>query len=237
MIKRIVAGLLMAGLVSGVAQTSESGFVPLFNGKDLSGWDGNPSLWKVEQGAIVGRTTAEAPIKANTFLICTNVNAANFELRCSFKLEANNDKTFANSGIQYRSAVLDPAGWRVGGYQADMEAGPNYTGILYEEGMTRGIMAMRGEKVTWTDACKKEVTGETTKPVEIEAGIRKNAWNEYRIVARGNHLQHFVNGKLTVDVTDNCVEKRATNGVFALQLHAGEPMTASFKNIQLKKLP
>lgn len=232
-----VIGLIIAGLVTAAAQTPEPGFVSLFNGKDLSGWDGNPSLWRVEQGAVVGRTTAEAPIKVNTFLICTNATPGNFELRCSFKLEANNDKNFANSGIQYRSKVLDAANWRVGGYQADMEAGLNYTGILYEEGMTRGIMAVRGEEVTWTAECKKQVTGKTTSPAETEAGIKKRDWNEYVIIARGNRLQHFVNGRKTVDVTDDCSEKRSMNGLFALQLHVGQPMTASFKDIRIKKLP
>ena len=128
---------------------AEKGFLRIFNGKDLTGWDGNPKLWSVKDGAITGQTTAENPAKDNTFLIWTNGTVADFELRCSFKLTPGDDKGFANSGIQYRSKVLDPANWVVGGYQADMEAGPTYTGILYEERMTRGIMAARGEKVIW----------------------------------------------------------------------------------------
>src|SRR6478609_859036 len=108
---------------------AEKGFKSIFNGKDLSGWDGDPQLWSAKNHEIIGQTTEEHKITHNTFLIWTNGQVGDFELRCSFKITANNDKNFANSGIQYRSKVLDPKGWVLGGYQADMEAGPNYTGI------------------------------------------------------------------------------------------------------------
>jgi uncharacterized protein (TIGR03067 family) len=207
----------------------------IFNGKDLTGWTGNPKLWSVKDGAIVGQTTRENPAKGNTFLIWTNGEVGDFELRCQFRIKANNDKGFANSGIQYRSQILDTNNWVVGGYQADMEAGPTYTGILYEERMTRGIMATRGEKVVWDKDCKKQVTGSLGKSEEIQAAIKKEDWNEYVIKVQGNHLQHFINGKQTVDVTDDCESKRATNGVLALQLHAGEPMTVEFKDLRLSQ--
>ena len=140
-------------------RSSESGFQKIFNGIDLTGWTGDPRLWSVKEGAITGQTTKENPAKGNTFLIWTNGQVGNFELRCSFKLMANNEQGFSNSGIQYRSKVLDPEHWVVGGYQADMEAGPTYTGILYGERMTRGIMAARGEKVVWDKDCNKKVVG------------------------------------------------------------------------------
>jgi uncharacterized protein (TIGR03067 family) len=159
-----------------------------------------------------------------------------FELRCSFKITPNNDKGFANSGIQYRSKILDPANWVVGGYQADMEAGQTYTGILYEERMTRGIMAARGEKVVWGKDCEKQVTGSLGKSAELQAAIKQGDWNEYVIIANGNHLQHFINGKQTIDVTDDCEAKRAMKGILALQLHAGQPMTVQFKELRLKTL-
>src|SRR5690349_18862207 len=105
-----------------LAQDKEATFKKIFNGKDLTGWSGNPELWSVDGDTIVGKTTAEKPIKGNTFLIWTNGTTEDFELRVSFKIEANNDKGFANSGIQYRSKVFDEKNWVVGGYQADMEA-------------------------------------------------------------------------------------------------------------------
>ena len=214
----------------------EKGFLRIFNGKDLTGWEGNPRLWSVKDGAITGQTTAENPAQGNTFLIWTNGTVTDFELRCSFKLVPGDSKGFANSGIQYRSKVIDPAKWVVGGYQADMEAGPTYTGILYEERMTRGIMAARGEKVVWDKDGKKQVVGSVGDAAEIGAAIKKGDWNDYVIIAKGNHLQQFINGKQTVDVVDECEAKRALSGVLALQLHAGPPMTAQFKNIRLKKL-
>ena len=217
------------------APAADVGFTDLFNGKDLAGWEGNPKLWSVKDGAIVGRTTRENPTKGNTFLIWTNGTLANFELRFSYQITPNNDKGFANSGVQYRSQIMDPANWVVGGYQADMEAGDNYSGILYEERMTRGIMAARGEKVVWDKDCKKQVTGAVGKSEEIQAAIKKVGWNDYVIIAQGNHLQHFINGHLTVDVTDECEAKAAKAGVLALQLHAGEPMTVQFRDLRLKQ--
>lgn len=249
----LTAGLLMAGSMAAMAQAggippfsagpnpnnvlldnSERGFKSLFNGKDLTGWDGNPKLWSVKDGAITGETT-ETRITHNTFLIWTNGTVGDFELRCSFRLVPGDAKGFANSGVQYRSQVVDPAGWVVHGYQADMEAGPNYTGILYEEGI-RGILATRGEKVMWDKDCKKQVTGSVGDAKAIEASIKKGEWNDYVILAKGNHLQQFVNGQMTVDVTDECESKRAANGILALQLHAGPPMLVQFKDIRLKKL-
>src|SRR6266487_2545887 len=102
-----------------------------------------------------------------------------------------------------------------------MEAGTKFTGILYEERMTRGIMAARGEKVVWNKDCKKEVLGSLGSSEELQAVIKQKDWNNYVIIARGNHLQHFINGKQMVDVIDDCAEKRAASGVLALQLHAG----------------
>jgi hypothetical protein len=212
------------------------GFRAIFNGKDLTGWDGNRNLWSVKDGAITGQTTPENPARVNTFLVWTNGTVGDFELRCSFKLVPNNDQGFANSGIQYRSQVLDAANWVVGGYQADMEAGPNYTGILYEERF-RGILALRGEKVVWDKAGQKQVGGSVGNAADIEASVKKGQWNDYVIIATGSHLQQFVNGKQTVDVTDDCEAKRALRGIIALQLHVGPPFTVQFKNIQLKELP
>jgi hypothetical protein len=214
---------------------AEQGFLSIFNGKDLTGWEGNPKLWSVKGGAITGQTTAENPAKGNTFLIWTNGTPSDFELRCSFKLTPGDSKGFANSGIQYRSKVFDPADWVVGGYQADMEAGPSYTGILYEERM-RGIMALRGEKVVWDKEDKKQVVGSVGDAAAIGAAVKKGDWNEYVIIAKGNHLQQFINGKQTIDLTDDCEAKRAMSGVLALQLHAGPPMMAQFRNLRIKKL-
>ncbi|MBI2927547.1 MAG: DUF1080 domain-containing protein [Verrucomicrobia bacterium] len=226
--------LVCFGLILGAAASAqEAGFKPLFNGRDLTGWEGNAKLWSVKDGAITGQTSATDPIKVNTFLVYTAEPVDDFELRLSYRIVGG------NSGIQYRSKVTDQAQWRVGGYQADFEAGKTYSGILYDEGAVaggRGIMAERGQKVTWDKDCKKQVTGSLGKSEDIQAKIKNEDWNDYVITAQGNHLVHQINGVTTVDVTDECESKRLTSGVLALQIHVGPPMTVQFKNIRLKKL-
>jgi 3-keto-disaccharide hydrolase len=218
------------------AAEPQAGFKSIFDGKDLTGWDGNPALWSVKDGAITGATTAEAPIKVNTFLIWTNGSPGDFELRLKYRIVGNNPGNQANSGIQYRSKVIDQSQWIAGGYQADIEAGNNYTGILYEERMSRGIMALRGEKVLWTADGKKQVTGKLGTAEEVQAVIKSGDWNDYRIVAKGNVLQHFINGKQSLEVVDETKDKAATSGIIGLQLHVGPPMTVQFKDIQLREL-
>jgi hypothetical protein len=234
MIARSMILSVALGLCVGTA--GEPDFKPIFNGKDLSGWTGDPTLWSVEDGAITGRTTAEKPIKNNTFLIWTNGSPGNFELRLKFKILPQSPQGGANSGIQYRSKVFDAGNWIVGGYQADMEAGKNYTGILYEEKMSRGIMALRGEKVLWDKEGKKKVTGSLGKAEDIEAALNKQGWNDYVIIANGNVLQHFLNGKQSVEVVDESDGKAAASGVIAFQVHVGPPMLVQFKDVRLKEL-
>ena len=88
------------------------------------------------------------------------------------------------------------------GYQADIDSGEKYIGILYEEG-GRGILAQRGDKVVIGADGKKEVVGKTGDSKEIAAAVKKEDWNEYEVIAKGNHLVQMINGYTTVDVTDN----------------------------------
>ncbi|MEO5916589.1 MAG: DUF1080 domain-containing protein [Luteolibacter sp.] len=210
----------------------------LFNGKDLTGWKGQSEFWSVKDGAITGTTTKAVPVKENTFLIWGG-EVGDFELHFKYKIVDENGKAdgFGNSGVQYRSKVVKPEYSVVSGYQADFEVGKTYSGILYEE-KARGILAQRGQKVVIhegdaPDKPKIEVTGEVGKSDEIQAAIKPADWNEYVIIAKGGHLQHFINGKQSVDVTDETAVGAKT-GVLALQLHAGNPMTVQFKDIVLK---
>ncbi|TSA35054.1 MAG: DUF1080 domain-containing protein, partial [Opitutales bacterium] len=156
----------------------------LFNGKNLTGWKGL-DFWSVKDGAITGQTTAEHPTKGNTFLIWDG-EVADFELTLQYKivdLDGKSEK-FGNSGIQYRSKVVDEKGFVVAGYQGDFECGKAYSGILYEE-KGRGILAKRGEKVVIHEGKdpkkpKLEVTGSVGKSDEIQAKIKAADWNEYR---------------------------------------------------------
>ena len=199
----------------------------IFNGLDLENWRGDSRVWSAEDGCIVGRTTDENKIENNTFLIY-KYPVSDFELNFQYKIVGG------NSGVQYRAKVLDEEQFIIGGYQADMEAGINYSGILYEE-KGRGILAKRGEEVLiaedGTKTVKEFSTGEA-----IEAIIKKEQWNSYRIVANGNRVQHFINDHKTIDVTDNETGKNAASGVLAIQIHAGPNMEVSYKDLQLKNL-
>jgi len=233
------------------AAEAEKGFKPIFNGKDLSGWTGNLELWSVQDGTITGKTPPsptdpkKSTLKHNTFLVYTNSNPGDFELRFSYKIVPNNEAGFGNSGVQYRSKVLQQGemGPIVGGYQGDFEAGKTYSGILYEE-RGRGILAQRGQKtvvkaeaeVNGKMKSEVKVVGETGKSDEIQAAIKKEDWNDYVIIAKGNHLQHFINGNQTIDVIDEDAVKGAKDGVLALQIHVGGPMTVQFKNMRIKDL-
>jgi hypothetical protein len=207
----------------------------IFNGKDLAGWSGDPSLWSVVDGTITGQTIADAPIELNTFLILDH-EVADFEFKAEFKLTGET----ANSGVQYRSKIHDADQWIVGGYQADMDYINRYTGMLYEE-RGRGIIILPGKRATINPGHttkKPQLTslGEGITAEEHKAAIRSGEWNEIRIVARGNHLKHYVNGVLTAEGIDTDPDHAATTGALALQLHRGPPMTVQFRNLTLKKL-
>lgn len=224
------------------AADDEAGFKALFNGKNLDGWEGNPKLWSVQDGCITGKTGSEGDtkIKHNTFLVWKGGEVGDFELRLQYRIVPDNKVGFANSGIQYRSKLF-PAGEFgpiVGGYQADFEAGKTYSGILYEE-RGRGILAKRGEKTVVKAGeggkPKIEVTGTLGKSEDIQARIKNEDWNDYVVIAKGNHLQHFINGQQTVDVTDEDDAKAAKSGILALQIHAGPAMTVQFRKIRIKQ--
>ena len=190
-------------------------------------WDGNPAFWRVEDGTITGQTTADNPTQGNTFLIWRKGEVADFELTLKFRIVGG------NSGIQYRSRESEK--WVIGGYQADIDAAGQYAGILYEE-RGRGILAMRGKRVVIAADGKLTDAGTTAAEADILASLQKEGWNDYRVRAVGNHLQQWINGHQTVDVTDNEAAKRAMSGLLALQLHAGPPMLVQFKEIMYRKL-
>lgn len=227
--------ILTLALLASFASAEET---QLFNGKDLTGWEGDPKFWSVQDGALTGKSTPENPVPHNTFLIWKDGQPSDFTLTLKYKMTPGDGKKYTNSGIQYRSKVIDPAKFIVGGYQADFEYADTYSGILYEE-KGRGILAKRGEQVVIKQGEKPakpkiEVAGKTGDPKEIQAAIMKDDWNEYKIVAEGNNVKQYINGKLTVDVTDETAEA-PKSGVIALQMHQGAPMQVQFKDIVLTK--
>lgn len=227
--------LFAAALAASALAARAADGVSLFNGTSLEGWEGHAAIWSVKDGAITGTTTAETNLRHNTFLVWKGGTVDDFELRLKYRI------VNGNSGIQYRSRVVEqgPQGPVVAGYQADFEAGKTYSGILYEE-RGRGILAQRGQKtriVTDGDKHKVEVTGSVGNSDEIQARIKSEDWNDYLVIARGNRLQHFINGVPTVEVVDEDAPRAAKSGVLAFQVHTGPPMVVQFKDITLKKLP
>jgi hypothetical protein len=212
---------------------------PLFNGKELTGWDGDPRLWSVKDGVIHGETTAENAAKGNTFLIWKEGKLKDFELRLSFRCSATN-----NSGIQYRSKHIEEGkpnnAWVVRGYQHELRNEmklPNVAGFIYDEGGKRGRLCLVGEQAVWTAEGKKEVTGSLLDQAAFEKFFKLDDWNDVVIVAQGNHIRHYLNNTLVVDFTDNDPKLALQEGILALQLHAGKPMWVEFKNIRLKETP
>ena len=217
-----------------VVTADEDGYVSLFDGKTLKGWDGNPEFWSVRDGAITGQTTKENPTKGNTFLVYRGGEFKNFELKFEYKIIGG------NSGIQYRSFEPDPEKqkWVVGGYQADLEAGNTFSGILYGERF-RGMLANRGQKtelVREDGKFKSKVVGSVGDSAEIQSKIKKEDWNEYSVLADGFHFVHKINGVTTAECTDMDEQQRRESGIIALQLHAGPPMLVQFRNIRIKNL-
>lgn len=221
------------------APAEPSGMKSIFNGKDLTGWDGDPKLWSVKDGVIHGETTEQNPANGNTFIIWKDGVTKDFELRLSFRCNAAN-----NSGIQYRSKHITDKGvrnnWVVRGYQHEIRNEntlPNVSGFIYDEGGKRGRICLAGEKASWGADGKKVVEGSLIDVDGFKKLMKVDDWNDVIIIAQGNRIRHYLNDRLILDFTDNDPKSALSEGVLALQLHAGKPMWAEFKNIRIKATP
>lgn len=202
-------------------------FTPLFNGRDLSGWDGDPKLWKVEDGVVIGTCARPDALAHNTFLIWRGGVVKDFELRATVRVVGDN-----NSGIQYRSRELpEVAPWVITGYQCDIHPAIEHTGMTYEE-KGRGIFGLNGRNVLLDPEGALWLLSEH-EPVKADV----SQWNEYTIIARGNHLVHQINGRTTSELTDHDESKRALEGLLAIQLHRGNANSVHLKDLRLKVLP
>jgi hypothetical protein len=211
-----------------------AGFDAIFDGTSLKGWDGDPSLWRVENGTIVGQSTEQNPIEHNTFLIWRGGKPADFELKVEFRMNAT------NSGIQLRSVQLPPGAdagkWAMKGYQADIDFANQYTGQIYEE-RGRGFLAMRGQAVYVPDGGRPKVVGHLQQSAdELKRIIKTNDWNQVHLVARGSTIIQIVNGAVTSIVIDDDSKNRALDGLLGFQMHTGPPMKLELRNIWLKRL-
>jgi len=227
-------GLLLVSLAALTGKAggaeSEEGFTAIFDGKTLDGWDGNPQLWRVEDGAITGQTAKENPLKLNTFIIWRQGQPADFELRFEFRMVGG------NSGVQYRSVELPDVGkWVCGGYQYDMDAKDQWTGGIYAE-RDRAIVCIRGQKAVLGDDHKPKVVGAVGDKEELKKIIKKEDWNAGSVIAKGFDFVQTLNGKVMCEMADEDKEMRRKDGIIALQLHMGPPMKIQFRNIRLKVL-
>ena len=237
---------LFGAFARGRMPQNEQGFVPIFDGKTLNNWKGDPTYWKVEEGCLVGVVTPETLLKRNTFIIWQGKMPENFEIKVEYKVSSK-----GNSGINYRSEQVEGEPYALRGYQADLNGPNEYTGSNYEE-RRRTTLASRGQKVIIpplpsSDSLNAHIKDNQWLPKVLAASlgnidslktaIKVDDWNEYHIVVNGNHLQHYVNGILMSDVTDNDTVNRRFNGLLGVQVHVGPPMRIAYRNFRLKALP
>lgn len=229
-------------------QVADDGFVPIFDGKTLNGWEGDATYWSVKDGNLTGEVTPETLLKNNTFIIWQGGQPDDFELKLEFKIAES-----GNSGINYRSEKIDTIPNALRGYQADIDGKIRYTGQNYEE-KKRATLAYRGEKVIITSQDNAEEPGSLRSNVQkncwqsrevvaslgdsdsLKTKINSEDWNQVHLIIKGNHLQHYVNNVLMSDVTDNDSINRKASGHLGVQVHVGPPMTVAFRNIRLKHL-
>jgi len=255
--KLILVGGLVLGLLSGSCQLAaqgkqtkkdKEGFVPLFDGKTLKGWEGDPTYWRVENGNLVGEVTPATPLKTNTFLIWRGGETADFELKVECRITPT-----GNTGINYRSVPVEGIPYALRGYQADIDGRNTYTGQNYEE-RGRTTLAYRGQKVVVnsqpnaeeTESLRKNVknnawqsvskTGELGSAEDLKSKLKSEDWNQIHLVVKGNRLQHYVNGVLMSDVTDMDTVNRKMSGLLGGQVHVGPPMKVEYRNMRYKKL-
>lgn len=228
-------------------ETEDGGFVEIFDGRTLTGWEGDTTYWSVRDGNLVGQITPATLLKSNSFIIWRGGTTGDFELKTEFRITEG-----GNSGINYRSEQLADVPNALRGYQADIDGKNNYTGQNYEE-RGRTTLAYRGEQVivntqdnpddpaslraniknnAWT---QREVTGSLGDSDSLSTLIKNNDWNTCHIIAKGNRLQHFINGVLMSDVTDNDTVNGKREGLLGVQVHVGPPMVVEYRNIRLKQ--
>lgn len=241
-----VIALFLVGCKAPVTgQTKEKVFKEIFDGKTLKGWEGDVNYWRVENGSIVGEITADKLLKNNTFIIWRGGEPKDFELKLEYQITID-----GNSGVNYRSEQITEVPFALKGYQADIDGKNRYTGQNYEE-RRRTTLAYRGQTTTINGTedsaspVKDNVKNNAWTKVEITKSLNKDSlqtfikgadWNEVHLIVNGNRLQHYVNGVLMSDVTDNDTVNRKMGGLIGVQVHVGPPMKVHYRNIRLKEL-
>lgn len=222
------------------------GYVSLFDGVSLDGWDGNRKFWRVEDGAIVGESTPSNP-SGNNYIVYRKLEAKDFTLKFEIKVEGD-----GGSGIQYRSrtgipwlATISPAvtanvgpvnlNWMMTGPQADFWPSRIYTGQFYSENTPMRILAWRGQVVEGHGEKSKRLMGTIGDREALGRVVRMNDWNEYAVIARGGTCLHIVNGQLLSAMIDD--DPQSSNnqaGLFGIEIEATTKV--SVRNMWVNKL-
>lgn len=210
----------------------EAGFVPIFDGKTLDGWEGDPTYWRVENGSLVGEITPATVVRSNTFVVWRGGRPRDFELKLEYRITPE-----GNSGINYRSEIIpDPVTasnrFAMRGYQCDLDGRKRYPGNNYEE-KGRLFLAVRGQVTHVVGGRKPIVLSTLGDPDELAAHVT-DGWNAVHLVIRGNTLVHMINGRLMSVVIDDDVPTRPVDGLLGVQVHVGPPMKVEYRDIRLK---
>lgn len=236
-----------------------AGWTQIFDGKTLSNWDGDTSVWHVEDGAIVGESSDQNP-SGTTNIIWRGDQPANFELKLEMKLEGDG----ANGGVQYRSVSVPPkirpipdgipadrrariekdqailqkrAKWNLSGYQADFDFPNKYTGQLYEQDSPRGIIAWRGQVVATEPDKKPTLLATLGSSDDLKSVIKPGQWNQVEIIADGNTLTHIINGHVMAILVDTDPAHAQSKGLIAFEIEGPGNVKISHRNVWLKTLP
>ena len=212
------------------AGDDNSGYETIFDGKTLAGWEGDPKYWRAENGALVGEVTPETLLKTNSFIIWRAGVTRDFELKVEYRITEG-----GNSGINYRSVEVAGLPWGMRGYQADIDGRNRYTGQNYEE-RGRTFNALRGQISQIKTGKKAEIIGSLGEASLLESFIKKDDWNEYHLIIRGNILIHLLNGHVMSVVIDDDTVNRRFDGQLGVQVHVGPPMKVEYRNFRIRKL-
>jgi len=222
------------------------GYVSIFDGRTLDGWDGNPKFWRVENGAIVGESTPERP-SGNSYIAYRRLQAKDFTLKFEIKVEGT-----GGSGLQYRSRTGLPwlanipanvtafngpvnLDWMMTGPQADFWPSRVYTGQFYSENTPMRIIAWRGQVVESYGLKTKRLMGNIGDREALGKLVRANDWNDYTVIARGGTCIHIVNGQvMAVLVDDDPQSSNNQSGLFGIEIEAITKLYV--RNIWVKKI-
>ena len=225
------------GLFPATVPDDMEGFVSIFDGKTLTGWDGDTRFWRVENGEIVGETTPERVVTLNNFLIWRGGTVKDFELKVEFRMNGT------NSGIQYRSVELPNVGkWVLKGYQADMDFTEGFVGNVHDErgrspsGEGHVVLSRRGQMTRIVDGPIYKAVATIGDPTLLRGVMNVNGWNQYHIIARGPVLMQIMNGQLMAVAIDEDAKHAVVEGLLGFQMHVGPSFKIQYRNVMLRKL-